>query len=111
MENNVINTNKFNEKRPRKKFRYTEDTVTKQINYETRLAVHSLRLFCIKNALWLGPLILFLVLAVIMDFIAIFFIWKNPSILFVQIEKSYMWVLVYIAGLYTDEIRRKITKH
>lgn len=110
MGSNIISP-EFNERRPRKKREFTPERINAKIENETKLAIHNLKLFCIKNALWLVPLVLFLILAVISDFICIFFIWKNPSILFWQIQKSYGWVLVYIAGLYTDEFRRKLTKH
>ena len=111
MENNVISSQKFSEKRPQKKKEFRPEDINYKIDRETRLAIHYLKLFCIKNALWLIPLVVFLTLAVIMDIFAIFFIWKNPSILFLQLKKSYIWVLTYIAGLYTDEIRKKMTKH
>lgn len=110
MENNIISP-EFNERRPRKRKEFTPERINAKIENETKLAIHNLKLFCIKNALWLIPLVLFLILAVISDFICIFFIWKNPSILFLQVKKSALWVFAYIAGLYTDELRRKITKH
>lgn len=111
MENNIINAGSFNERRPKKKKEFTTEQINIKIDRETKLAWHSLRLFCIKNALWLIPLSLFLTIAGIIDFIAIFCIWKNPVIIFNQFKTLIGWVVAYILGLYTDEIRREITKH
>ena len=52
MENNVIQSAKFNEKRPNKRSRYTESEINSKINNETKLAKHYLWLYCIKNSLF-----------------------------------------------------------
>lgn len=111
MNNNITEIKQFNEKRPKGKHQYTTKGINDKISRETKLAVHYLKLFCIKNSLWLVPLIIFLIIACFIDFYIILKIWKNPSILFQQLKSVFWFILAYIAGLYTDELRRKFTKH
>ncbi len=111
METNVINTDKFKEKRPRRKYQYSDNFINNQINVETKLAFHSLRLYCIKNLLWLVPLLAFVFIAFLIDIVVVLFVWQNPSILFGQLKTAFSWILAYVLGLYTDDLRKKFTKN
>ena len=106
MENNVIKS-KFKEFRPKRE-QYTPEDINQKISRETKLAIHSLRLFCIKNIFWLLPLILFIICAFLIDVFVILFCWKNPTILFMQLKIVFSLIVSYILGLYTDYIRKKL---
>lgn len=111
MENNVIKPETFKEYRPRKKYKYTNEDISAKIDRETKLAKHYLWMFCLKNALWLVPLIVVVLVAFIVDIYIVLGVWKNPTILFNQVRGVLWFVLAYVAGLYTDEFRRNFTKH
>ncbi len=111
MENNVIQSAKFNEKRPNKRSRYTESEINSKINNETKLAKHYLWLYCIKNSLWLAPLTALIVIGIFVDLWVVFFIWQNPVVLFKQLRILSSWVIAFILGLYFDDIKRKIVRH
>lgn len=111
MENNVIQSTKFNEKRPNKRARYTESEINSKINNETKLAKHYLWLYCIKNSLWLIPLTLVVVIGIFVDLWVVFFIWKNPVVLFKQLRILASWIIAFILGLYFDDIKHRIVKH
>lgn len=109
--NNITELKQFNERRPKGKYQYTTKGINDKISRETKLAVHYLKIFCIKNALWLIPLVLFIIISSVIDCYIVLGIWHNPTILFSQLKTIFLFMLSYIAGLYTDELRKKITKH
>lgn len=111
MDNNNLITNiKFKESRPKGKKEFTPQEINEKIDRETKLAMHYLKLFCIKNALWLLPLIIFIIASIVIDVVIVLVFWHNPTILFSQIKGIFWFILAYIAGLYTDEIRKNLTK-
>lgn len=96
--------------RPTNKKKLSSEKLTRQLRDETDLAWHEVKIFCIKNCIWLIALMLLIVAIVVIDLTVVFGVWKNPVILFEQIKKLWGYVIVYILGLVTDHIKKMITK-
>lgn len=111
MKDNVKNISRINECRPRSEYKYSDNIINSKIDRETKLAIHAVKIFCIKNILWIVPIILGIIIILGIDIWIVLGIWKNPTILFNQSKIICGLILSYIAGLYTDEMRRKFTKH
>lgn len=111
MKEDLKSITRIDERRPRSKYKYSDDIINRQIEKETKLAVHAIKIYCIKNMLWLVPILLIILLSALIDLWIVLAIWKNPTILFNQTKIILGYILTYIAGLYTDELRRKFTKH
>lgn len=100
----------YKPKRPNYTNRLTDEQINKKIKREKALTKHYLWMFCVRNSIWIIPVISLIAIAIVVDLCIIFLFWKNPTILFVQLKIFIGWIISYILGLYTDEIRSRITK-
>ena len=98
-------------RRPNNGARLSANRFNEQLQKEQTQAVHSIKLFCRKNSLWLVPLGFTILIFFAVDLYTIFIVWKNPAVLFEQLKIFAGWVIVYILGLVTDYVRQKITSY
>lgn len=111
MKSKIIFNPEINEQRPKNQKQFQTKKINQKIKQEIALAKHNLLIFCINNAWWFIPLISLIIIAIVIDLISVFYFWKNPAILFNQFKIFVSWAISYFLGLFTDEIRRKITKY